>query len=52
MYRLGKLRGISQCSNEAFTFNILALDHRNNLRKVMNPTNPSSVCRIDDGFTI
>jgi tagatose 1,6-diphosphate aldolase len=31
---LGKLRGLSQCSNENSVFNILALDHRQAVKKV------------------
>lgn len=31
---LGKQRGLSQCANEAFVFNILALDHRQAIKKV------------------
>lgn len=33
---LGKLRGLSQCANEQFVFNILALDHRSVLRKAFS----------------
>lgn len=40
---LGKLRGMQQCSTANKTFSILALDHRNNLKKCLNPHNPSSV---------
>ncbi len=31
---LGKQRGLSQCANDQFVFNILALDHRQAVKKV------------------
>jgi tagatose 1,6-diphosphate aldolase len=40
---LGKMRGLQQCSTEHGSLAILALDHRNNLRKALNPTSPESV---------
>ena len=39
----GKYRRLWQCSTGRGTFSILAMDHRNNLRKALNPNNPSSV---------
>lgn len=39
----GKRRGLAQCSTPRGTFAILALDHRNNLRRAINPTNPEAV---------
>jgi len=40
---VGKRRGLAACSTERGAFSILALDHRNNLRKAMNPENPEKV---------
>jgi tagatose 1,6-diphosphate aldolase len=40
---LGKRRGLAQCSTEEAVFAILALDHRNNLRRVLCPDHPESV---------
>lgn len=40
---LGKFKGLSQVSTNLGVFSILAIDHRNNLRKAINPTNPSLV---------
>jgi tagatose-1,6-bisphosphate aldolase len=40
---IGKLRGIQQCTSPQGSFTCLALDHRQNLRKSLNPQNPSSV---------
>jgi tagatose-1,6-bisphosphate aldolase len=39
---IGKLRGIQQCTSWRGTFTCLALDHRQNLRKALNPQNPSA----------
>jgi tagatose 1,6-diphosphate aldolase len=39
----GKKRGLSQCSTERNVFCILALDHRGNLKKAMNPDDPDRV---------
>ena len=33
---LGKQRGLSQCANDQFVFNILALDHRGVLRRAFS----------------
>src|SRR5512133_3124720 len=33
---LGKRRGLDQCANDRFVFNILALDHRQAVKKVFN----------------
>lgn len=43
----GKYRSLSQVATSSFTFSILALDHRNNLRNAMNPGNPEVVTDID-----
>jgi tagatose 1,6-diphosphate aldolase len=40
---IGKFRGLQQCSSEKGTFTCLALDHRQNLRKALNPYNPGTV---------
>ena len=44
---VGKLRGLRECSASGGTFSMLALDHRNNLRKVLNPENPGQVSDRD-----
>lgn len=44
---LGKFRGLAQTSTANSTFSILALDHRNNLRNALNPTNPDQVSDED-----
>jgi tagatose 1,6-diphosphate aldolase len=40
---IGKMRGMQRCSSQRGTFTCLALDHRQNLRRALNPQNPSSV---------
>ena len=40
---IGKIRGLQLCSNERGTFTCLALDHRQNLRRSLNPTVPAQV---------
>lgn len=40
---IGKLRGLQQCSSPRHTFTVLALDHRQNLRRALNPQDPSAV---------
>jgi len=40
---IGKFRGLQQCSSHLHTFTCLALDHRQNLRKALNPANPSGI---------
>jgi tagatose-1,6-bisphosphate aldolase len=44
-YLLGTMRGLDACSSPAGTFTVLALDHRQNLRKELRPADPSSVSR-------
>lgn len=39
---IGKLRGLQQISSGRGTFTALALDHRQNLRKALNPQDPSA----------
>jgi tagatose 1,6-diphosphate aldolase len=41
--RLGTLRGLDTCASERGTFSVLALDHRNNLRRMLAPDDPGSV---------
>lgn len=40
---IGKWRRLQQLATPAGTFTVLALDHRGNLRRVLNPDNPESV---------
>jgi tagatose-1,6-bisphosphate aldolase len=40
---VGKLRGLTQCSDRGGTLAVLALDHRNNLRKALRPEAPGEV---------
>lgn len=40
---IGKLRGLQQISTTRGTFTALALDHRQNLRRALNPSDPGSV---------
>jgi tagatose-1,6-bisphosphate aldolase len=40
---IGKLRGVQQCTSLHGTFTCLALDHRQNLRRALNPQDPDSV---------
>jgi tagatose-1,6-bisphosphate aldolase len=42
-YVLGARRGIGACASERGTFAVLALDHRQNLRKELRPAAPASV---------
>ncbi len=42
-YVLGARRGIDACASERGTFAVLALDHRQNLRKELRPADPASV---------
>ena len=50
---IGKLRSLQQCSSPRATFTCLALDHRQNLRRALNPANPNSVSDSDlTGFKL
>jgi tagatose-1,6-bisphosphate aldolase len=40
---IGKIRGMQQCSFRRGTFTCSALDHRQNLRRTLNPQSPGSV---------
>ena len=42
-HRLGTLRGLDSCASSRGTFTVLALDHRNNLRQILEPGAPDSV---------
>ncbi len=39
----GKLRGLQRCVTAGGAISVLALDHRNNLRRSLNPADPASV---------
>ncbi|MDP2964495.1 MAG: tagatose 1,6-diphosphate aldolase [Pelolinea sp.] len=43
MITIGKALGISNCASKEGVFNVLAFDHRNNLRKQLNPSQPESI---------
>jgi tagatose-1,6-bisphosphate aldolase len=43
MSRFGVVRGLAQCASPRGTFTILALDHRQNLRRELRPEAPGSV---------
>ncbi len=50
---IGKLRGLQQCTSPGGTFTCLALDHRQNLRRALNPSHPDSVTDVDlTGFKL
>jgi len=40
---IGKIRGLQQCSTHEGAIAVLALDHRGNLRQMLNPAAPDSV---------
>lgn len=42
-HRLGTLRGLDACASPHGMFTVLALDHRNNLRRILQPDVPESV---------
>jgi tagatose 1,6-diphosphate aldolase len=44
---IGKLHGLQHCTSPRGTFTCLALDHRQNLRKALNPADPASVTDAD-----
>jgi len=46
-YLLGTLRGLDACSSDRGTFTVLALDHRQNLRKELRPADPTSVSEAE-----
>jgi tagatose-1,6-bisphosphate aldolase len=44
---IGRIRGLQQCASPRGTFTCLALDHRQNLRRALNPRSPESVPDVD-----
>jgi len=40
---IGKYRALQQCATSRGAISVLALDHRNNLRNALNPSNPEAV---------
>ncbi len=40
---IGKMRGLQQCATQRGALAVLALDHRNNLRRALNPEQPDNV---------
>ena len=40
---IGKRRRLQQCATPQGSFSILAIDHRNNLRRSLNPQDPEAV---------
>lgn len=46
-YFLGTMRGLDACSSPAGAFTVLALDHRQNLRKELRPGAPESVTHAE-----
>ena len=42
-HRLGTIRGLDACASAGGTFTMLALDHRNNLRRILRPQDPQAV---------
>lgn len=44
---IGKCRGLQQCSTRHGTLSVMALDHRNNLRRALNPDAPESVAAAE-----
>jgi tagatose-1,6-bisphosphate aldolase len=47
MLRIGTLRGLDACASETGKLSVLALDHRNNLRRMLGPNDPGSVAYED-----
>jgi tagatose-1,6-bisphosphate aldolase len=46
-YLLGTIRGLDACSSARGTFTVLALDHRQNLRKELRPDEPHDVTEAE-----
>ena len=46
-YQLGVIRGLDACSSSRGAFTVLALDHRQNLRKELRPSDPGSVTEAE-----
>ena len=45
--RIGTLRGLDACASPTGTFSVLALDHRNNLRRLLSPDAPETVTHAE-----
>lgn len=43
----GKIRGMQQCASARGVFSVLAMDHRNNLRRSLSPESPADVLDQD-----
>lgn len=41
--RIGTVRGLDACASDTGRLSVLALDHRNNLRRMLGPDDPSTV---------
>lgn len=41
--RIGTVRGLDACASDTGRLSVLALDHRNNLRRMLGPDDPSAV---------
>lgn len=41
--RIGTVRGLDACASETGRMSVLALDHRNNLRRMLGPDDPAAV---------
>ena len=44
---IGKCRGLQQCATQHGTLSVMALDHRNNLRRALNPGAPETVAAAE-----
>jgi tagatose 1,6-diphosphate aldolase len=42
-FQIGTLRGLQQCASPSGRFTIVAFDHRQNLRRMLRPSDPDSV---------
>jgi tagatose-1,6-bisphosphate aldolase len=43
IFSMGKLRRLQRCATARGVFSILAIDHRDNLRRALNPADPAAV---------
>jgi len=43
IFSMGKMRRLQRCATGRGVFSILAIDHRNNLRRALNPADPAAV---------
>ena len=44
---VGKIRGLQTTATKAGIFTILAIDHRDSLRVIINPDDPADECNTD-----